>query len=39
MWWEMPDSHHGIFPPAVKKSLTSSTRLCDHTPIAIITPK
>ncbi|CAM5722019.1 hypothetical protein SGLAM104S_09225 [Streptomyces glaucescens] len=38
MWWEMPDSHQGILPP-VKKSLTLSTRLCDQTPMATITPK
>lgn len=39
MWCEMPDSHQGILPPAVKKSLTSSTRLWDQTPIAVMTPK
>ncbi len=39
MWCEMPDSHQGILPPAVKKSLTLSTRLCDQTPIATITAK
>jgi hypothetical protein len=39
MWCEMPASHHGILPPAVKKSPVSLTRLFDQTPIAIITKK
>lgn len=39
MWWEMPESHQGVLPPAVKKSLTLSTRLSDQTPMATITAK
>jgi hypothetical protein len=39
MWWEMPESHQGTRPRAVKKSATFSTRVLDHTPMASITKK
>jgi hypothetical protein len=39
MWWEIPASHQGILPPAVKKSLTLETRLWDHQPITTISTK
>ena len=39
MWWEIPDSHHGILPPAVKKSAELWTRAFAHRPIATITKK
>ncbi len=39
MWWEMPDSHQGILPPAVKKSRASRMRDFAQMPMAIITTK
>ena len=39
MWCEMPDSHHGILPPAVKKSAAFLTRRFDHQPMPIMTRK
>ena len=39
MWCEMPQSHHGILPPAVKKSAAFLTRRFAHQPMPIMTRK
>jgi hypothetical protein len=39
IWCEMPESHHGIAPPAVKKSLAVLTLERAQKPIPSITRK
>jgi hypothetical protein len=39
MWCEMPESHQGMRPPAVKKSRESWMRALAHSPIPTMTTK